>query len=324
MAQQQDFHCDGVTGEREPCSRRGVNELDGFHFCRTHLRIYNEARVIRGPRPAGRCHVIGDRRNFCRFNCSPGHLVCHRHLPLEDGGPRQQARLLAGWNNDDLADLLANPDILIVGMEDIDIPPHLLVDPAVPLGPPPFALDPQNVHRKEVAKNTNKATKFLLSVKLPAKGQDTLWKMLAMKFAEFAGGVPMGLYVDVLSDIERWSKKDTCREDGDFLYGRLLYAMIVYIQKSEHANELWKRLWEECCEALYMCCEGHISRLCNVLIGFVEGLDPPVALGEILQQKMAAIASQDIPDADKKRLANDFFDEHGVPDAERVDWLNAF
>ncbi len=324
MAQQQHFNCDGVTGERDPCTRRGVNELDGFHFCGTHLRIYNEARALHGPRPAARCHVISGRRNYCPYPCAPDHILCQRHLPLEEGGPRRQARLLAGWNADDLAELLANPDIFVVGMEDIDIPPELLVAPAVPLGPPPIAADPQNVHRKEVSEKTNKATKFLMGVKLPERGQENLWKIAAMKFLTFIRGHDMVMYVDVMADMEHWSAKETCREVGDYLYCILLYKLIVYIQSSEHANELWKRLWEECCESLHMCCEGHISRLCNVLVGFVEGLDPPVSLGEVLQQKMAAIASQDIPDADKKRMAIDFFDEHGIPDAERVAWLDAF
>lgn len=323
MAQQPGFLCDGVTGEREPCSRIGGQEMDGFHFCVSHLRIYNQARELHGARPAGRCHVISRARNYCPFNCAPGHLVCQRHLPPEDGGPREQARLLAGWNDDDLAELLGQ-HIHIVGLEDIVIPPALLAAAiAAPPGPPPFAADPQNVHRKEVSVQTNKATKFLMSVKLPVKGQKMLWKLIGMNFLKFAGE-DMALYVDVLADIHRWMNTETCREEQDHLYRRLMYGLIVYIQKSEHKDEMWKRLWEECCEALHMCCEGHISRLCNVLVGYVDGLDPPVALGEVLQQKMSAIASLEIAEADKKRMATEFFDEHGVPDAERVAWLDAF
>jgi hypothetical protein len=47
-------------------------------------------------------------------------------------------------------------------------------------------------------------------------------------------------------------------------------------------------------------------------------------LGELIQQKMAAIAGQDIPEDDKRRLANEFFDQHGVVEGERVAWLDAF
>jgi hypothetical protein len=73
-----------------------------------------------------------------------------------------------------------------------------------------------------------------------------------------------------------------------------------------------------------MCCEGHISRLCNVLVGFDEAFQPPVPFGEILQNKMAAIAGLDIPEEEKRKQANAFFDEHRVAQEERSAWLDAF
>jgi hypothetical protein len=88
--------------------------------------------------------------------------------------------------------------------------------------------------------------------------------------------------------------------------------------------ELNKRLWEECKEATGMCCEGHISRLCNVLVGFDDAFQPPVALGELIQQKMGAIAGLDVDEEEKRRQANAWFDEVAVPTAERVAWLEAF
>ena len=92
----------------------------------------------------------------------------------------------------------------------------------------------------------------------------------------------------------------------------------------ERRTELFRRLWEECAESVGMCCEGHISRLCNVLVGFDEAFQPPVPFGEILQSKMAAIAGLDISDDEKRRQANAFFDEHGTPAEERTAWLEAF
>ena len=73
-----------------------------------------------------------------------------------------------------------------------------------------------------------------------------------------------------------------------------------------------------------MCCEGHISRVCNVLVGFDDAFAPPVPFGEILQNKMAAIYAMEI-DTDKKvTLATDFFNEFAVPEVERSAWLEAF
>jgi hypothetical protein len=73
-----------------------------------------------------------------------------------------------------------------------------------------------------------------------------------------------------------------------------------------------------------MCCDGHISRLCNVLVGFDDAFAPPVPFGEILQNKMAAIAALEIETEEKVRQANTFFNEFAVPEPERVAWLEAF
>ncbi len=281
--------CDGVTQGRTLCTRNGDNPIDGFNFCATHLRIYNRVRDEHGPRPAHKCHFIVSTNRYCRFNREEGMLVCHHHRPR------------------DLFD----------------------VAPPVPLPPPPppvelpFAADSQNVHRKEVSVQTNKATKFLMKIKLPKQRQNELWKVLAAGFLRFGTG-DMGFYAGVIFDVSVWLKKTTCRELNDKLYRELLYRLIVYIQNSEHRDELFKRLWEECCDSLGMCCEGHISRLCNVLVGYVEGLDPPIGLGELTQHKMAAIAASDLTEEAKRQQANEFFDTHAVPAAERVAWLEAF
>lgn len=203
---------------------------------------------------------------------------------------------------------------------------HMPPEPEVVWVPPPevpFAADSQNVHRKEVSVQTNKATKFLMNIKLPKQRQNELWKVLVAGFLRFVT-TNMGLFAGVIYDVSVWLKKDTCRELNDKLYRELLYRLIVYIQNSEHRDELFKRLWEECCDSLGMCCEGHISRLCNVLVGYVEGLDPPISLGELTQQKMAAIAGMEASEDDKRRMANEFFDTHAVPAGERMAWLEAF
>jgi len=88
--------------------------------------------------------------------------------------------------------------------------------------------------------------------------------------------------------------------------------------------ELFKRTFEECFESVGMCCDGHISRICNVLVGFDETFAPPVPFGELLQSKMASIAAADISTDEKIQQAVAFFNEHNVPESERSAWLDAF
>lgn len=199
-----------------------------------------------------------------------------------------------------------------------------------PPPPPPrrelevLATDNQNVHTRPVTEQTNKATEKLLGIKVP-ETQETQ-KTLTLVWL---GGLHISYYryLQVANDMHKWFNTKDCRAVNDNLYRRLLrglVALIVSEKDEERKGEMYRRCWEECFESVGMCCEGHISRLCNVLVGFDEAFQPPVPFGEILQNKMAAIAGLDIPEEEKRKQANAFFDEHRVAEADRVAWLDAF
>jgi hypothetical protein len=96
------------------------------------------------------------------------------------------------------------------------------------------------------------------------------------------------------------------------------------MKNDETKAEIYKRIFEECNESVGMCCDGHISRLCNVLVGFDDAFKPPVPLGELIQNEMAKIAMSEADTDEKIRLATAFFIEYKVPEEDRVAWLDAF
>jgi hypothetical protein len=127
--------------------------------------------------------------------------------------------------------------------------------------------------------------------------------------------------------MKHWYERPFCKTANDWLYKRALdglYLTIKNTKDEELRTELYKRAFEECFESNAMCCEGHISRVCNVLVGFDDAFAPPVPFGEILQNKMAAIYAMEIETDKKVVLATDFFNEFAVPEAERSAWLEAF
>jgi hypothetical protein len=131
----------------------------------------------------------------------------------------------------------------------------------------------------------------------------------------------------VVNDIYRWYDTPSCRTVNDQLYRRALdglYLMIKDTNDSDTKDELHKRAFEECSEAVGLCCDGHISRICNVLVGFDDTFLPPVPFGEILQNKMAAIYAMEIDTSEKIKQATEFFNEFAVPETERTAWLDAF
>lgn len=209
----------------------------------------------------------------------------------------------------------------------VDPPPELIAGPEPP---PPvqrdlrnLALDPQNVHTRAVSTQTNSAMDKLLTTEVPKEQQTEKAVVRAWTAHVTSGWIDM---LRVLNDINKWFNTKTCRSDNDQLYRRLLRGLVATINKTddEMRPELFKRLWEECRESVSMCCEGHISRLCNVMVGFDDAFKPPVSIGEILQQKMAAIGGLDVPTEMKHTHAIAVFDELGVPAEQRQAWLDAF
>lgn len=216
--------------------------------------------------------------------------------------------------------------------EPIPLPEDALPQGPVPLVPPPpihrlqaLAQDQQNVHTREVSDQTNDSTRKLLEVVVPLNQKTEQTMMLA--WYALANAPPHHKILKVAVDVNKWFNTDTCRRDGDRLYKHVLRGLVAYISQvrdPELKTELWTRAWEECHESVGMCCEGHISRLCNVLVGFDDAFKPPVPFSEILQNKMAAIAGMDVSTDEKIQQATTFFNEYAVPMEQRQAWLDAF
>jgi hypothetical protein len=192
-----------------------------------------------------------------------------------------------------------------------------------------LARDTQNVHTAQVAKQTNGNLEILLEAK-PYEGQDTL--SILTRWWLFRPKPAFEDYWRVMQDVHHWYHARTCKKTNDHLYQRVLDGLVVKIlratdgegkEKDELFMELVKRLWEECEEAVGMCCEGHLARLANVLVGFDEAFKPPVPVGEILQQKMADIAQLKISHKLKLQKAVAVMDELAIPVADRDPWLEA-
>jgi hypothetical protein len=199
--------------------------------------------------------------------------------------------------------------------------------------PPPttelqaISADRQNVHTRVVSEQTNKGLEKLLEEQKKNNRKNMRapdW--FASKWLPRAYGSWQKV-VTVVNDMQRWYNTETCRTNRDWLYRRALdglYHTLTNIKSDELQKELFKRAFEECSESVNMCCDGHISRLCNVLVGFDDSFAPPVPFGEILQNKMAAIYALDIETSEKIKQATEFFNEFAVPEADRVAWLEAF
>jgi hypothetical protein len=185
-----------------------------------------------------------------------------------------------------------------------------------------IATDSQNVHTTEVASQTQKMTELLLKERIPAE-QNTL-KILLLKFTKYCKIKKMKTLLITMSDINDWYEKATCIELNDYLYKKLLDAAVAKIDASEHSIALYKRIYEEAVESLGMCCQGHISRLLNVFVGFDDAFKSPVTTREALQDEMATLSTMDMTPDEMVLVAKVILARLAIPTEEWSQWTDAF
>lgn len=237
-------------------------------------------------------------------------------LPLAQGEFEQAWQFRAYVHWDVMGRIGPAPNLLVP-------PLQLPLPPANDLGR--IATDRQNVHTAAVSRQTNRGLEKLLAETNGTTIQRAPEWFAARWLLKSYGD--WGRVSQIVTDMMRWYGTATCRTNNDWLYRKTLDGLYLTIRKLEDndtKHELFKRTFEECFESIGMCCDGHISRLCNVLVGFDEAFAPPVPFGEILQSKMAAIAALDVDTEEKIRQATAFFNENSVPEADRSAWLEAF
>ena len=174
----------------------------------------------------------------------------------------------------------------------------------------PFYADNQNVHREVITDQTNRGMEILLAQEVP-KEQETLTEIwLAW------GDSPKALKEDML----RWYNQSSCRKENDWLYKRALDGLWSMIKGN---SDLLGRLADEADESSGMCCEGHLCRLVNVMVGFDERFEVHVSKKEQLQQRMAEIAAMDVSTEQKALDAWKWMEANGIAEEERSAWIDA-
>jgi hypothetical protein len=335
--------CVVYTNDHRQCHNRGVVNPEGsphLLMCRRHRTQHdNYVRGGAGVHPAGVClhevrHNRGPRRyTWCEAAAAEGSAYCQGHL---DRHARLHHDLVAFrrvqevWAAGGPAGFVAGRGWVMFDEDDLALQ-HALAGagraaPVVPeLGR--LARDNQNVHTDVVNRATEDGIARLCAVHVP-EGQDTL--RLVLYAISGCADVSYERICAVWHDIVHWWNTVRCRVPAhappDELYKRVLRGLVAHIDRVESVEtraELYRRLFQEAEESVGMCCDGHLSRLINVLVGFDDAFAPPVSQGELIQNRIAAIAAHSEASAEERiRLANAFFDEIAYPVPDRAAWLD--
>jgi hypothetical protein len=188
-----------------------------------------------------------------------------------------------------------------------------------------FARDTQNIHTRVVTEQTNTSLGILLNTEVPPQQKTVTETHMCFMEHIALGRIKTSLDVigEVDRDVKRWYRVKTCRTEDDFLYKRTLDGLWAKIKVSTLRQELEIRLWQEMVDSLRMCCDGHISRLTNVLCGFDDAFAPPLSPAELLQNRMAVISGLEGGIILQVAEAMAAFKELNVPEDQWEAWIDA-
>lgn len=312
--------CEAHTRDGQPCRNRAMADNT---LCGIHHRVRNVVRCRD-------CQHLVWRDGLCRFHHEIENAQQRQHAgeelwtelryQWEHGGDIRdlELRLNEAYDLGDINRvwfriLGLRLAFLEIGVELGQEEPE--EDPVAGDDLGAFARDTQSVHRAPVSEQTNRGLDILLGVAVSPE-QKTMDEITA----EWSARRHVR---KVLRDMRMWYGRSMCREDGDWLYKRTLDGLWATIKGSEHREELTKRLYEEAKDARKMCCDGHITRLVNVMVGFDDRFNPPVPLSELVQQRMATIAGRDTSVEEKTLEAWIALEELKVPEGDRMAWIDA-
>jgi len=182
-----------------------------------------------------------------------------------------------------------------------------------------FAADRQNIHREVTVNEVVKKTiQKVITIPVPA---DYRWNMETI--AKTPGEIIAECKISIAAGkllMEKYTSDETIYDMVSGIYGKTLDSVWQYIKEHADKEVLIKTLKTELEDNIGMCAQGNLTRLCNVLQGYVTDMPtPPVAeiLGDLLPPLMT-IKDRKV----RREKALQIMRTHNVPDDQQDAWLD--
>lgn len=150
-----------------------------------------------------------------------------------------------------------------------------------------FAADNQNVHTAQAVNITKQIVERLLKVQVP---NDYKWN--ASECSKTPGDIIMTCKLTPKATWQmtaKYCQSETIYDLGEGIYGKVLDGVWQYILNSPDKVDLCRCLKQEMEDNIGMCAQGNLSRLCNILAGYMEGIGSQESLVEILGREFSRL-----------------------------------
>ena len=193
-----------------------------------------------------------------------------------------------------------------------DAPPP----PANPLAR--FAADPQNVHTTQAVRQTKEIVENVRKIPVPegyrwntSVVSKTIGEIISeCQLTSHAAAQMFNQYVSTVAvyDIE------------EGIYGKVLDSVWQYVKASPDREDLCKILKNEMTDNIGMCAQGNLSRICNILAGYMEGVGAQESLSDRLGRLLPPL--MEIEDVGERiRQACVILADNHVPPNEWDNWM---
>lgn len=182
-----------------------------------------------------------------------------------------------------------------------------------------FAADNQNVHTSQAVNMTKDMVQLILTIPVP---EEYRWNM--NECSKTPGDIIMTCKLTPKAAWQmsaKYCQDESIYEMGKGIYGKVLDGVWQFILGSPDKADICACLKQEMEDNIGMCAQGNLSRLCNILAGYMEGIGSQESTSEILGRLMPKLMEiEDLP----KRLeeAHKILKINRVPESQWESWLS--
>jgi hypothetical protein len=184
-----------------------------------------------------------------------------------------------------------------------------------------FAQDRQNVHTSTAVNQMKKMLEVILKIPVP---EEYRWNM--RRCSKTPGEIIAACELSIDASrtmMDKYTLDTVIYEMGAGIYGRVLDGVWQYIKSSPDKSDLCKILTTEMEDNIGMCEQGNLTRLTNILAGYLDGVGGKESHAELLGRAFPKLF--DIDDEDERVAeGNKILDKVGVTDRTvRNEWIQS-
>ena len=183
-----------------------------------------------------------------------------------------------------------------------------------------FVGDAQNVHTTVAVNQTKEIVSRIRQVPVPTEYR---WDPVNSSKTPFEIGLECKLSQRASWQMISQYAQDTSIYDiEEGIYGKVLDSVWQFVKNSPEKEDLCKIIKSEMEDNVGMCAQGNLSRICNILAGYMDGVGSQESLSERLGNIFSRLSEIENPH-ERFGLAYDELKKNNVPENRWSIWTSA-